>query len=693
MSAARSDASGSSRSLDRGESQPLLGIPTERRTGFLEHKESIYHFLVIYPELHRVKRGSYYDAKVGIAFALIVLNIVLQVSLTMIAGSSIFDDMTSYKSSLTQEPGSATSRYLRERAEELAEEVADRAADKFDRFADKYTAHSGLRLQYNESTKAAACCAADECIGQAPCCHSKRGLGDQSKLLQTRGGQARKPAGSSKAKGKKEVGEGTERRALCLNSQDGLDCAPPTYDYVNHWDELDVNKDGVWTKEEAEADELNLGCKLGVPSEEVFRAVISGLRKYAMEISKDLDTLAPEVTSGWGVPRKYFEHWRGMVVMCAAVDHNRCTGLIEEGVFDGALKMAVEDHAPRDGIKSLEYALDYCQTMLFPGGVCDKALPVMYIMYRQQVRDKCGSPTYLTGSVYHNPYDEGDVLRVVELSYPKLDKYTMAESPVFQFFLCLILLVWYVNLLGEFVSILRLADFAWNFPGAQDDDPLLLRKLGRRVKRVVSHTASNFRQRMSFSDRDGRPEDEEAPRRQGSKSPAWTPRYVEVESPIIQDISEVHRAICFLIVSLRLWLLLYMANVGTVFTLSTYSYPDLLMNAVALAFVFELPEFLFALLVKAEDKRALEEVGALEYCSLIPKPVGVMAYLCSVYFWGLVVFPAVCVTEVYLHHVYTVLPIYEALNCACLQHGERCIAQQTLTRSWWDRQWAGLEPL
>jgi len=689
----------------------------------METPRSIYGFMVIYPEVHRARSGSYCNAQVAIAFGLIMLNITLQVSLTYIAGSTIFDAQRAYKTALTDEEGD----FVKE---------TNRIRDDAYTIQEEYLDLPGVLGLGEEGGDGRPCCVGVECAGLAiPCCEHRRGINtappDRNATELT---QVRKP----KPKGKQESGTHSRSISLCqVDLNHKLDCTPPTYVYTDAWKDLDADGDGTWSRTEAQADENNLGCKLGVPSEKVFLSLTNGLRRYMEDISRQ--PVPASIEDRVAVPHADFELWAGIATICSAVNHNRCSEMIRMGVFDGALQAG---NVGKKGFRNLEDALDYCQKLLVPGGICEKAMPVTYIMYRQEVADKCGKAAFAQGQVYANPYDPTDVIHLVSLRYPEVEKYTMAESLTFQFFLCLILLVWYINLLGELNAIVHMTDFCYNFPGAEGGDPLLLRLAALKARDRYDTLRRSFNSRSSNlgEGQDGSPaKDAEAQNGSPAKdvegldgspatdaevaevaepakeSPRWhspratprsrqspraTPRSIRgsqvgEDKVVLRDISLIHRCMCFIVLFVRAWLLIYMAQVGTVFTLSTYSYPDLLMNAVALAFVFELPEFIYALLVRYEDKMDVESAGELLFESSLPRVGrhGVWGTIFSVYFMGLVVFPIVAILTVHCHTDFHVQPIYEALNCACLQVGDRCVASERLSRRWFNEHWARLESL
>jgi len=670
----------------------------------LVHTESIYSYIVVYPEMTRMKTGTYFSSKVGVALLLIVINITMQVSLTFITGESILASTIDYKKSLlgrADDPLNVVVSNVGDGGEDVADVAKDvKVEKKLKDIEDKQKSldldldpdlANKVRSSIGRGERGQSCCTGVVCSGgQMLCC---RGAGRSaapaasSFLNHTGFLKLGKPSGGKKGEGEEGGVTGGARKSLCLASGDlkgsVLDCSPPAAAFLDSWPDLDSNQDGVWTKDEAAADAANLGCKLGTDLPLIFNAVVSGSIRYAQQFRGG--STAPSIRSRQGVPHRYFVDWLGIVALCGAVDPDRCPSLIESGVYNGALKAQAKG-APIDGITSLDEALDHCQNMLQAGGICQKALPVTHMIYRQQVASKCGSPTFITGNMYVNPYDPTDVMRTVTLAYPNLDTYEMAASYVFQFFMSIIVFVWYLALLGEAISLCNLADFTWNFPAAKHADPLSIRRWKRRLTRRA-RDAAHF---LSISV--GASVEQEANIQEASPfsrrpSSTVTPRGDE-EAVTISDICTEHRMLCAFILFVRGWLMIYMAIIGTIFLQNTYSYPDLLMNAVALAFVFELPEFLYGLLVSGEDHELLETVGELPFETGVPKAKGIWTCLVEINFWGLAVFPCVVLLMCAFHYYYTIDPVNEALGCACLQAGERCAAARTLSRSWWDAQWA-----
>lgn len=143
-------------------------------------------------------------------------------------------------------------------------------------------------------------------------------------------------------------------------------------------------------------------------------------------------------------------------------------------------------------------------------------------------------------------------------------------------------------------------------------------------------------------------------------------------------------------VIVRALLLCYMAAAGVAFLITTYVYTDLLMNAVALAFVFELPEFLFAVLVGQAQQQECRNVQPLLHRTSLPDDQGVRGMLKSNNFWGLVLIPLLIFCIVHWNKVVNTGPIMEALDCACFGEGPRCSVGGKLSQHWWDSYWLNL---
>merc|ERR1719272_2007366 len=157
-----------------------------------------------------------------------------------------------------------------------------------------------------------------------------------------------------------------------------------------------------------------------------------------------------------------FEWWKGVVAICSMAIPESCWTLVTRGVFDGA--MAPQHEQRGSGISDLNSAVEYCQWILRPGGLCDSSLPVSHAAYHSTRQTVCGAAVMREGKRYENPHDPGDVAFALEVNYKNVVMYEMLHSGTFRFFLTLVLLIWYVCLIDEAKDVINLADFCYSFP-------------------------------------------------------------------------------------------------------------------------------------------------------------------------------------------------------------------------------------
>jgi len=626
----------------------------EHGTEELEHIETIYSYMIFYPELMRKKGMLYWTPQVGTAFLFFSMTIVIQIALTEIAGRSILSDNIGFRTSLVTVPGEDR-RFDVDPVRIVGQGVA-KGVEKLDNLRSK-------------RDNAIECCTGADCADEEkPCCAASAG---------------RNATSAEKALEKSKHGSS---ESICTALPDSLHCTQPTFSFLDRWADLDTDGNGLWTFEEAQKDAANLGCRLGLAAEEVFHSVCLGIEKdvaVSAGLGRVLEPVPHEIHNHQAIQQKHFEWWTGMVAVCAVVDMSRCGHLLEVGVFDGAF-----GPGSRGGFKSLRTALDYCQKMLMPGGICDNVLPVTYMMFRHRVAEKCGAPRFSTGPRYINPVNKDDVMRIVDVNYENMQTFETARSKEFVIFLTFIVFLWLVNMVSEFDRIVRFTDFLLNFPVATDDDPLALKKIKRSITRKLTLSSEESEPLLS------RLEDPDTPEHVAVSTNAKVAVPDNTENTtIITDISAPHRISCGFMIFVRFWLMWYLGFVGTIFLLSTYSYADLLMNAVALSFVFELPGFFYVILVSHSVKQDLEGVEPLRYKSSLMRLQGCSRAMFHRYTWGLVVIPSICIITIAWNYFYNTMPIYEALHCACLQSGSQCSYAGHFVRDWWNRYWGATHQL
>lgn len=663
------------------EQQPLLPQQEEPSIARLEHKESVYYFMLFQPPISRKRTGHYWTSEVCLAFSLLVLNITLQVGLTLIAGNHIVNKSHQFQTTLVN-LDQATTPW---------EKVIDEVGDHSSQLGSNAYASIATPSELDNSQ----CCNGADCVELGlPCCsrsgaRAHRPMEPMRKNL-TQADVQKMPGGNNvsflaswkpSAKAKKNDGSEAESAASITDSicrkvgkNKTLHCTPGSYAFIDVWDDLDRDGDGLWTLEEARADEANLGCRLGLPVEEVFRSTCRGVQRDNEDTSENppynVHLVPLSVSERRAVPKAYFRWWTGLAVICVNHDVSRCGELVSKGMFDGAI--AAGHRGTKGGIQDLDSALDYCQRLLRPGGLCEKTLPGAYMTYRSRVTEKCGPATYATGARYTNPYDNRDVMSTIAVQYGTVSQYETASSFQFCFFQGLILFLWFVNLVGELKAIIQLADFIYSF---EHDETLPL--LTRGMRKTLRNVSRSLSRREHIP---GDSSDEEERQRKSTAHIDGDGKHV------ITKISRAHKGMVTGMLLIRIFLLFYMFHVGSMFLLTNHKYDDLLLNAVALAFIFELPEFLYTFLVSDDMKNELEGVRTVDYETALPT-TGCATIFFSKSLWGIVIIPVVVIIVVAYNYQVTTMPSLRALMCTCFQSGDTCDVAARFKRQWWSQYW------
>jgi len=344
----------------------------------------------------------------------------------------------------------------------------------------------------------------------------------------------------------------------------------------------------------------------------------------------------------------------------------------------------------KNGISDLTSAVDYCVWMLKPGGLCDTALPASHATYRYNRAHKCGEAEVTSGERYTNPYDAGDVAFALDVKYKNLSTFETVHSHTFQFFLGLILLIWYINLVDEAKAISNLLDFVINFPVRSLSGTIA--RTVRTVGRQFSHSANSFAETAgSIFEEDVESQEDADFGRNVKRTDSGTVT-LEREAIRITSIHRTHWFVCVGLIILRIWVLIYMWNVGTAFVLSTHSYPDLLLNSLALSFIMEMPEFIYKFLVSDSMKAKFESAEIAPFKSSLPVSPFTRAFFHK-HFWGLILLPIITLFVVRHNDHANTVPVLDALRCACSQTGRFCYMATKYSRSWWDQHWNRSEKL
>lgn len=436
------------------------------------------------------------------------------------------------------------------------------------------------------------------------------------------------------------AGAAVGAKSLCSLSKKNAtySCLPPSVRFSQYWPLLDTNGDGIWTKEEAEVDAGKLFKKINVKPFFLMRAIIMGLIDR-----KDEALWIPDATRELKeLPKAYFDYWMGDASLCAHADVGRCGALVANGIFNKAMDPA--NHGK--GINDLDSAMDYCTFMLKDGGGCDQSLPQVYKLYKARRRGQCGDMYFYAAGIFKNPHKEKDKMYVIGSGYDALGGYEKSEGNDFKFFLFLVLLLWLMALSSELKEVMKLAEFCLVYPDEKDCEG------GVGAKEIEEDGETKF---------------------------------------VIEGISSGHRSMLGVTCLLRGLLIIYVGAVGCVFLVNDTGYMDLLMNAVALAFIIEIDEFLFGALARLSVQDELECTENIEFESRLPTE-GCAGWMLQKDFWGLVLFPIIALVIIVVHSHFTVAAVLDALNCACYQEGEACQDAKYYTADFWDNYWSNTLP-
>jgi len=421
--------------------------------------------------------------------------------------------------------------------------------------------------------------------------------------------------------------------SLCFEQNHTFTCAPPSVQLAGRWNDLDLNGDGIWTREEVLTAQENLKCRYAVDPLEVFNVFVSFLKNRA-----DVIWLHPMVKAGQALHKPYFDFAKGDIIMCNYRNEEMCPNLLKRGFFDSPL---TSGESPRVG-KTIESALDYCYELLRKGGVCERTLPSTYSVWRQSSDQQCGTQIYHNFEYTHPK--TGMTKSVLELDYKAVEDYEKGRvSKLFLVYKAIIMGMFVLCMFVELKDILVVVTWILTYPGEEDVDEAVKEE----------------------KDAEGK-----------------------VEKYIIQGVSIRHRMMVGLLTLGRFVLTFLLTWVGTVFLLQDTDYVNLLLNVVALVFVVEIGSCLYGQLLDVELREQCENTA--------PFVVNMASIWKFLWFrnpavrdiFGLSCVIAIVGGGMYMHYIHIAKPLSTALECTCLSQGDRCFEAQTFDTNFWGNYWA-----
>lgn len=332
-------------------------------------------------------------------------------------------------------------------------------------------------------------------------------------------------------------------KSLCRVENGTFTCAPPSVQLIGRWEELDTNKDGVWTRDEVMAKREALRCKFAVDPIEVYN-VLGRLLKAREQFI----WLHPDVKKGDAIPKAYFQYIKGDVAMCGYRNGDMCGNLLKRGVFDSALN---HSNIPRIG-NSTSSALEYCHSLLDVGGICERNLPSTYSVWKIKSVQECGKPEY---SQYLFKHPNGaDQRSLLEVDYTARESYEVAKTATFRIYKTCIIFVWMLLIVSQLREVRRTVTWIYQVPLMTDN----------------------------------------------------TPRE-EWESKDVISISERHRIVLTIVNAVRAIIMGVLLYVGLNFLARQTDYIGLLLDGVALIFIVEVEEIVYSRVIRTDVRLKWEK--------------------------------------------------------------------------------------
>lgn len=634
----------------------------------LDKGETVYNYALYIPPIIRHKYGNYGHWDMILGVILLIINVAMQIGLTFIVGQGVIYEGNAWRFTLVgMDVGDQIEEgQVAKDADQLALLITSSSFQKFLGLSNPLDVSYGLRGDTDELSKRN-----NELIEKWKMRLSED-KAERAKLESGYQPSNRKKAlsfsqleseqqpwhfgwqssdddgshdvsffGAPEPKGPRKGGPGggfiAGRNTLCTMKDATYNCLPPSVRFADQWDALDANGDGVWSLDEAEEDANGFEKKFRAKPFLVFRAITVGLTD---RVSVDPTLwVAPEVQEMRAIPKPYFDYWIGDAALCSYADPKVCGTLLNRGYFGEAIK---PDHQGKN-IDDIDGALDYCVWMLTVNGGCDQSLPQIYKLYRSQRSTQCGESTLYNGGVYRNPHNDVDKVYVTAVDYEKPNKQIKGGTPEYLFFLFLVLQLWFMALLNEMRELVKLAEFTYVFPAAGED---------RGIEVTTKDDAEHYK---------------------------------------ITGLTSAHRSAVLAMIVIRTGVVIYLGVVGCVFLVMETGYMDLLMNAVALAFILEIDEILFGAVARATTSEELEACDDLEFVTRLPTE-GCAGWVLQKDFWGVLMFPLITVSIMVLYQLFVVNPVLDALNCACYQTGGQCYDALLYNEDWWANYWSETLP-
>lgn len=417
------------------------------------------------------------------------------------------------------------------------------------------------------------------------------------------------------AKLREEQSSCRDSDSLCFPTGNNgqVTCMPPSLSLLGQWDEMDLDRDGIWSKAEAEnqSSRSRLECKYNVDTLVLFSDIVADL--YADP--RLTNRLHPNISSGSSVHKAYLDWYMGDAMLCMYGDQDMCGNIFEMGIFDAALRQGASNER---GLKDLNTAKEYCHTML--SHKCESMFPGTYRVWKATSGEMCGKNSF-SPLQYTDPSGDPNKM-LLKVDFEQNVEYEKAHTWAFMGFVVILLMIFLCLMYDEWKMIYRYLLWCNEHPPTKDGD---------RCR--------------------------------------W------------------HRLCTLIITVLRLVLWMRLLCIGTVFITSGTDYVNLIFDAVSLLFIIEIDEILFRTLLRGPLREAhLDNDKVLIQRGKQILPVLVIEMLTLACLISAVLIVALC------YYKGTLVPVRNALQCACLKEGAACYEASRYTKAWWTDYWLSVMP-
>lgn len=432
--------------------------------------------------------------------------------------------------------------------------------------------------------------------------------------------------------------------SLCFISNGTFTCAPPSVQLIGRWDHLDINKDGVWTREECLHSRAELQCILGVDPLEVFD-MIGGLLQNRE--SEKYIWVHPDIKSGKSISRDYFTYILGDVAMCSYRNGDMCGNLVKRGFFDAAI---ISGQIPRVGT-TIRSALSYCHKLLDYGGICERYMPSAYATWKIESVSECSQASYHK-FVYEDP-NSGRTKSLLSVDYQARQSYEVAQSYIFLVYKTFILFIWLLLIVHQLRDVHHILAWIRSIPIEEDEH---------------------------FDD------DGDAPSARLLAKMNSARRRSILQNEEINHIRRSHQHALIGVSLMRMCIISILLYVGLSFLAKQNDYIGLLLDGVAMIFIVEVQEILYSYVIRQDKRQTWEERSPMPFIPFASgsrlKPGA--AFLDLAWFFVLLSTAAIFMV---CHTKYVVEPLYDALECACLSEGSKCREAHVFSYEFWQQYW------